>query len=618
MNEQIFDIEANGFTPTKIHCLGACPSSDVPVRATANYANMRKFFTNPDNILIAHNCMRYDIPVVERLLDIKVEAQIVDTLAISWYLYPTKVKHGLEEWGEYFGVPKPKVEDWDNQPLEVYLHRVKEDVRINTLLWEKMKRDLLLIYDDEASMWKLIRYLSFKMKCAQIQEDLKWKLDSVLAKETLDKLTQAQQEAFQTLIKVMPSKVITKVKKRPAKPYKKSGELSVAGVDWFTLLDKLSLPKDTEEVEVVDREEEPNPASHVQVKDWLYSLGWIPETFEFKRNKETGEVRQIPQVGIKNSGGDICPSIKKLYDKEPALETFEGLSIITHRIGVFEGFLRDVDEDGYIKAQVGGLTNTLRFKHRTLVNLIGVDKPYGKEVRGCLICPDGYVLCGSDMSSLEDRTKQHYMWPYDPDYVTEMNTADFDPHLDMAIAAGGLTKQQVQDHKDGKVSYKKERHVYKQVNYSAIYGVGATSIARSTGVTEPEAKKLLDAYWKRNWSVKAIAEDCVVKKIGSQMWLFNPVSQMWYSLRYDKDRFSTLNQGTGVYAFDCWVKQMMKRGIMPIGQFHDETISLVKIGEEATTEKKLKDSVQAVNKLLGLNRDLDVDVQIGTRYSEIH
>ena len=158
----------------------------------------------------------------------------------------------------------------------------------------------------------------------------------------------------------------------------------------------------------------------------------------------------------------------------------------------------------------------------------------------------------------------------------------------------------------------------KATNYSATYGAGPPTIARSAGVPEAEAKTLHKAYWDLNWSIPAVAKSVKIKKIGSQMWLFNPVSKMWYSLRYDKDVWSTLNQGTGVYAFDCWVKQMMKRGIMPIGQFHDETISLVKIGEEDTTEKKLKDSVQAVNKLLGLNRDLDVDVQIGTRYSEIH
>jgi hypothetical protein len=616
MSEIVFDIEANGFNPTKIHCLGVRLNDNI--KAASNYANMKSLLSKKDNILIAHNCVRYDLPVLERLLGIKIKATIVDTLALSWYLYPTKTKHGLEEWGEYFGVPKPEVTDWDGQPIGVYLHRVKEDVKINSLLWDKMKRDLMILYESEEEMWRFIKYITFKMNCSQHQEEIKWKLDSKLAESTLELLRKKQQESFSELIKAMPSKPIIKKKKRPKEPYKRSGELSVHGEKWFALLKEQGLPEDTLETEVIDGYEEPKPTSHVQMKDWLYSLGWVPETFEFKRNKETGEVRQIPQIGIKNSGGDICDSIKKLYVKEPALEILEGLSIVTHRITVFEGFLRDVDEDGYIKAQVGGLTNTLRFKHRTLVNLIGVDKPYGKEVRGCLTCPDGYVLCGSDMSSLEDRTKQHYMWAYDPEYVKEMMTPDFDPHIDIAVHGGALTKQQGQDHKDGKADYGAIRKKFKSVNYAAVYGSGAATIARTAGVTESEAKKLLEAYWGRNWSVKAIAEDATTKKIGDQLWLYNPVSRFWYSLRYEKDIFSTLNQGTGVYCFDMWVKQMIKRGVVPLGQFHDEIISLVKIGDEERTKKILKDSVQAVNKVLKLNRDLDVDVQFGKRYSEIH
>jgi len=129
------------------------------------------------------------------------------------------------------------------------------------------------------------------------------------------------------------------------------------------------------------------------------------------------------------------------------LELLDGLSVISHRISILKGFLSAVDEEGYVQAQVQGLTNTLRWKHKVCVNLPGIDKPYGDDIRGCLICPEGYVLVGSDMSSLEDRTKQHYMWDFDPDYVKEMMTDDFDPHLGLAEFAGALTKEEVEFYK---------------------------------------------------------------------------------------------------------------------------------------------------------------------------
>jgi hypothetical protein len=41
----------------------------------------------------------------------------------------------------------------------------------------------------------------------------------------------------------------------------------------------------------------------------------------------------------------------------------------------------------------------------------------------------------SDMSGLEDNTKQHYMYYFDPEYVKQMRTPGFDPHIDISVRA---------------------------------------------------------------------------------------------------------------------------------------------------------------------------------------
>ena len=52
----------------------------------------------------------------------------------------------------------------------------------------------------------------------------------------------------------------------------------------------------------------------------------------------------------------------------------------------------ECESDGYVQATIAGMTNTLRFKHaKPLVNLPSVEKPYGKEIRGLLTAPEGYV-----------------------------------------------------------------------------------------------------------------------------------------------------------------------------------------------------------------------------------
>ena len=162
------------------------------------------------------------------------------------------------------------------------------------------------------------------------------------------------------------------------------------------------------------------------------------------------------------------------------------------------------------------------------------------------------------------------------------------------------------------------RKRYKPVNYASIYGVGKVKLSRTTGMSEAECLDLIKAYWDRNWSVKVVAEKLTVRTIGGKMWLFNPVSRFWISLRYDKDRFSSLNQSTGVFCFDSWLAHCWAKGIRGVAQFHDETVVQILIGSNEETQKKMKLAITEVNNKLNLNVPLDVDPQFGYRYSEIH
>ena len=163
-----------------------------------------------------------------------------------------------------------------------------------------------------------------------------------------------------------------------------------------------------------------------------------------------------------------------------------------------------------------------------------------------------------------------------------------------------------------------ERKKAKTVTYSAVYGVGKAKLAKSTGMSEKEAATLLDAYWKRNWSVRKLAEDQRVRKIGDQMWLFNPISKFWYSLRFERDIFSTLNQSSGVYCFDSWVAEVRKVRPQLTSQFHDEIVLEFREGHRDQMKTLLLQAIEKVNKRLKLNVMLSVDVQFGHRYSDCH
>jgi len=611
----IFDCEGNSLTPTKFHVL-SYEDEDNNIKSLTSYDDMREWLLS-QKVLIGHRIIQWDIPNLERVLKIKIKAKLIDTLALSWYLSPEKKQHGLEMWGEYFHIPKPPVIDWENEPLEVYVHRCNTDVDINRKLFTYQKGLLSKLYETEdPTTLPIISYLSWKMDCAREQEEVGWRLDRDQCEKNLDKLLKIKEEKEKELIPLMPKVEKLGARVPPAKPFTKAGDLSASGRNWKALTSERNLPfEHREPIHVVLGYEEPNPSSPDQIKSWLFSLGWEPDLY--KEIKENGEiVRKVPQIKKTNSP-DLCDSIISMFDDHPQLFVLEGLSAVNHRIGLLKGFLRDADENNILKAEIQGLTNTLRFKHTTIVNLPGTDKLYGREVRECLIPDEDCVLVGSDAVALEDLTKRHFMYEYDPDYVNEMSEDGFDPHLDLARVAGALSSEQIAAHKDGKEDHGKLRKVYKVVNYSATYGIGKAKLARDLKASVAFAGDLLQTYWTRNWSIKEIAANTKIKTIKGSMWLLNPVSGFWYSLRYEKDIFSTLNQGTGVFCFDNWVREV-RRYRKITAQFHDEII--IKVGKDdvEVTKNILQKAITAVNNKLKLNIKLKVDTKSGGNYADIH
>ena len=199
-----------------------------------------------------------------------------------------------------------------------------------------------------------------------------------------------------------------------------------------------------------------------------------------------------------------------------------------------------------------------------------------------------------------------------------MSREGFDPHLDLALHAGLIKQSDIDMHNSGERSLKELRKNYKVVNYSATYGIGAAALARGTGMSKKASQTLLDAFWSRNWAIEKVASGAKTKEVLEGMWLKNPVSGFWHSLRSDKDRFSTLNQSTGVFCFDTWVALCRTNGIKCVGQFHDEVIALVERGKEGHVEKIMHDAAIKLNQKVKLNVPLGTDVQFGNTYADIH
>ncbi len=162
----------------------------------------------------------------------------------------------------------------------------------------------------------------------------------------------------------------------------------------------------------------------------------------------------------------------------------------------------------------------------------------------------------------------------------------------------------------------------KPVNFGGVYGAGPAKLADMLKMSLEDATKLHTTYWERNKAVKDFAASCRVQTINhkgkKQDWVFNPVSKFWLWLKDDKDIFSAVNQSTGSYVFDLWLKKVRAKGLKIKLQYHDEQMFQVYTKHKEAAERVLRQAMEEVNEELKLNVEIGISVDFGKRYSEIH
>lgn len=636
-NTFVVDVEADDLieNATKIHVLGYHRLGTKEVKTITDYDRIRAFFKQPDLCIIGHNFYLYDSIVLDKILGTGYDYKIIDTLAMSWYLYPRNLKHGLESWGEdkRIKIKKVEIHDWVNGSIESYIDRVTEDVKINANLFYILYRDLLNLYEDPSAAESTLDLLNSVLDLYREQYFNPFVLDTALTQNNLDELTKMKEQKEELLRNILPPVPIKTKRSIPKVLYKKDGSLSENGIKWYKLLSDIGADNSVEEVIYTSGYEEPNPSSVEQVKEWLFTNGWVPETFK-EAESVTGDKTQVPQ--IKDKEGNLCKSVLKLAEQYPEVKELEDLSVINHRMGILKGFLRDKSVEDTLYGDIAGLTNTLRSRHRRIVNLPKFSAPHGHYIRPCLTVKldEDELLVGSDISSLENFTRTNLICDIDPNSITELLDPDFDTHLDLCVFSGRITNEDAEFYKSTKSRMKKEeiseedkkefvrldklRHQFKTVNYSALYGVGKAKLSRELNTSLKEATFLLDAYWNKNYAVKVRSEASPVKECLGLKWIYNDIVGVWFELRSEKDRFSSLNQGFGSVIFYNWVREVRRRGVKITLNMHDEIQLRVK--KENIDEVKiiLQESMDFVNKKFNLAVPIKIDIAVGRNYGDTH
>ncbi len=129
---------------------------------------------------------------------------------------------------------------------------------------------------------------------------------------------------------------------------------------------------------------------------------------------------------------------------------------------------------------------------------IPVRSDIGKQLRKVFIAPDGHKLICADYSQIELRILAHFS--ADPKLM-EIFTNDMDIHTSVAAEVFKMEPEDVS---------RKMRDKAKMVNFSIIYGVSPSGLARRIqGMNVNEAKELITDYKERFPGINTFFQNCV-------------------------------------------------------------------------------------------------------------
>ena len=153
----VFDTESNGLLEEAdtIHCAVTKDNKGIAHSLTGEYIPKLLEVLDKSDVIVAHNLISHDLPLLEKLYGYKHKGRVLDTLVLSRLLNPERVgRHGLGAWGERFGIPKPEHEDWSVFSPEM-LYRCQQDVEINYKVSYHLLEEAEMSEED---LWELPMY----------------------------------------------------------------------------------------------------------------------------------------------------------------------------------------------------------------------------------------------------------------------------------------------------------------------------------------------------------------------------------------------------------------------------------------------------------------------------
>ena len=462
MKEIVFDIEANGLKPDTIWCIVAKPLGEPVVSFGPSRIKEGIEYLKEADVLIGHNILGFDIPVLERLHDVKLNDKVIkDTLVMSRLFNPIRENgHSLKTWGYVVGMPKAEQpEDWDSYNTDM-LKYCQQDVILNERVYKRLLEEGKDFSEESINLEHSVALV------LKEQEDTGFEFNQEQAMLLVAQLKERMFEVEKEVQKVFKPKMVDIKLVTPK--LKKDGTLSKSGLTAEEYEKVLA----TADLKPFMRQKlQPfNLGSRKQIGEYLTDFGWKPNRFT-----PTGQ----PIVDESS-----LAKVKKI----PEARLIAEFLLLQKRIAQIDSWILAVDEDSRVHGFVvpnGTITGRMSHRSPNLAQVPSLASEYGKECRACWTVKDGYKLLGVDASGLELRMLAHYM--DDEDYINEVTTGDI--HTANQKDAGLQSRDQA-----------------KTFIYAFIYGAGDAKIGSVVGGGKKLGSELKKRFLDNNPSLRTLRE----------------------------------------------------------------------------------------------------------------
>tara|TARA_R110002074_G_scaffold394794_1_gene582465 strand:+ start:637 stop:2430 length:1794 start_codon:yes stop_codon:yes gene_type:complete len=576
----VFDLESNGLLDT-IHTIWCIVCRNIDTGEVREYGpsdikHALELLANADEI-IGHNILDYDIPAIQIVHPgWTYKGKATDTLVLSRLIYgdlfnddaernfshdrfPKKLwgSHSLKAWGMRIGDFKDDYDGGWEAFSDVMLSYCVQDTKVTDTLYKK----LMTTEPSQQSIDLEHRMASI---CKEIGSN-GWTFDKSKATQLYALLAQKRHEIEDSLKDLFEPWTVEE--------------------DFYPKRDNKTLGYKAGELFVKSKTVYFNPGSRQHIEKCLKDkYKWKPK--EYTPN---GQAKIDETILSKLK----YPEAKKLAE----------FFLLQKRIGMLaEGngaWLKKVSPDGKLRHRLnsnGCVSSRASSSGPNLQQVPSAGSLYGKECRELFGVPDGWWLCGTDLSGIELRLLASYLEPYDGgEYAKQILEGDI--HTFNQHATGLAT-----------------RNLAKTWVYATLYGGGDSLIGAIAGGGAKKGKELKDNYDK---AVPAFATLKKNLKTAFGRGYIKALDGRKLKVRSEHRCLSQLLQSAGAIVAKQWVMMTYDQIKHKYGE---DTVIVGWIHDEIQVACRTKEIAEDVGSIAGRMAEasgiaLSVKIPIGSEYT---